>query len=397
VTPYADFLYFRVLLLVAVGPALVQGLLGRFSPRGVIVTLTAAMLGVQYGVSALGDAAGGGGALVQLGAFALLQWGVVRGFLALRRDGRRRWAFRAALLGALAPLVLARVLPAASGWHPGFLGLSYLTFRSLDVVFCIQDGLITRLSPLTFGAFLLFFPTVSAGPIDRYRRFERDVTRRRTREECLQDLDAAVHRVARGFLYKFILAALIQEHWLAPAARSADLAGTLSYMYAYTLYLFFDFAGYSAFAVAVSHLVGVHTPENFARPFLAPNIREFWNRWHVSLSWWFRDHVYMRVVMAGLRDGWFRDRHLASHAGFLCAMGLMGLWHGTQWQYVLYGLYHAVLLAGHDVFTRRFRARLPRVAPPVGRAVAVVVTFHATALGFLLFSGRLTGGAGGPG
>ena len=69
-------------------------------------------------------------------------------------------------------------------------------------------------------------------------------------------------------------------------------------MYAYSLYLFFDFAGYTAFAIGVGYLFGIHTPENFQRPFLARDIRDFWNRWHISLSWWFRDHVYMRFVMA---------------------------------------------------------------------------------------------------
>jgi membrane protein involved in D-alanine export len=162
-------------------------------------------------------------------------------------------------------------------------------------------------------------------------------------------------------------------------------------MYAYTLYLFFDFAGYSAFAIGFSYLFGVHTPENFRRPFLASNIREFWNRWHVSLSWWLRDHVYMRFVMAATKRSWFPNRHLASHVGLVLALGLMGLWHGTQWQYVLYGLYHGVLLVGHDVFSRRIAPRLPHLPGFLRVPLSVLVTFHAVAFGFLLFSGRFTG------
>src|SRR5262252_8402511 len=112
------------------------------------------------------------------------------------------------------------------------------------------------------------------------------------------------------------IAALIKQYWLDAVEGGHGFANTVSYMYAYSLYLFFDFAGYSAFAIGVSYLFGVHTPENFRRPFLASDIRDFWNRWHMSLSFWFRDHVYMRFVMAATRHGWFGDRHVGAYIGF---------------------------------------------------------------------------------
>ena len=111
----------------------------------------------------------------------------------------------------------------------------------------------------------------------------------------------------------------------------------------------------------------------------------------MSLSWWLRDHVYMRFVMAATKRSWFPNRHLASHVGLVLALGLMGLWHGTQWQYVLYGLYHGVLLVGHDVFSRRIAPRLPHLPGFLRVPLSVLVTFHAVAFGFLLFSGRFTG------
>src|SRR5213079_2515277 len=175
--------------------------------------------------------------------------------------------------------------------------------------------------------FLFFFPTISAGPIDRYQRFAADWRKRRTRAEFLIDLDSAVHRIFRGFLYKFIVAALIKQYWLERAASSGSLMALVSYMYAYSFYLFFDFAGYSAFAIALSYLFGIHTPENFDRPFLARNIRDFWNRWHISLSWWFRDHIYMRFVMAASKRHWFKNKYVVSPLGFFMTFGLMGLWH----------------------------------------------------------------------
>jgi membrane protein involved in D-alanine export len=153
--------------------------------------------------------------------------------------------------------------------------------------------------------------------------------------------------------------------------------------------LFFDFAGYSAFAVGLSYLFGIHTPENFDKPFQARNIRDFWNRWHVSLSAWFRDHVYMRFVLAAAKGRWFRSTRVASQVGSLLAMGLMGLWHGTTWYYVAYGVYHGALLAGHDAFTRWNERSNFWGDGPLWRAASVLVTFHFVAFGFLIFSGRL--------
>ena len=155
----------------------------------------------------------------------------------------------------------------------GFLGISYVTFRALDVVFCLRDKVIALPPTLDFLAFLFFFPTISSGPIDRYRRFTADWRKRRTRAEFLLDLNHAVHRLFRGFFYKFIVAALIKQYWLDRAAEGAGFGALVSYMYAFSLYLFFDFAGYSAFAIAFSYLFGVHTPENFNHPFIARDIR----------------------------------------------------------------------------------------------------------------------------
>ena len=167
------------------------------------------------------------------------------------------------------------------------------------------------------------------------------------------------------------------------------MLGTVSYMYGYSLYLFFDFAGYSAFAVGVSHLLGIRTPENFNRPFLAANIKDFWNRWHISLSTWIRDHIYMRFLLAATKGRWFAGKYTASYLGFFLAFGLMGLWHGIEPYYLLYGLYHGALLVGHDLFTRWNKPRRVWGDGPLWRATGILVTFHLVCLGFLLFSGRI--------
>jgi membrane protein involved in D-alanine export len=265
-----------------------------------------------------------------------------------------------------------------------------VTFRSLDVLIGIQDGVIQRLDPIRYLSFLLFFPAISSGPIDRYRRFSDDWERQRSTSEVLVDIDAGIHRIFTGFLYKFVLAALIQQHWMDPVSQQAGILPVASYMYAYTLYLFFDFAGYSAFAVGFSHLLGVRSPENFDRPFLARDIRDFWNRWHMSLSSWFRDHIYNRFIFSALKGRWFRSPQLASTAGYLLTMGLMGLWHGTAAHFLAYGLYHGILMAITSMLDRRFRANRLLNSPAWSwRLASIFLTFHLVAFGLLIFSGRL--------
>jgi membrane protein involved in D-alanine export len=403
--PYADFFYFGILLYVALPTLLVRRLLG-FS-RAWVWLATAAMLAVQYGTIAHllpvtapegSCVSGGSPAFGRLGevrdiwvvmACGLFQWNVGQAFLRMRARTSWYWPFPAALALTLLPLIGARFLPlAVPGSQLGFVGISYMTFRSLDVVFGIRDRLIVSLPADEFLAFLFFFPTISSGPIDRYRRFRNDWNRSREPAEFWTDLDGAVQRIFTGFLYKFILAACIKSYWIDHLAHGG-LLNTLSYMYGYSLYLYCDFAGYSAFAVGVSYLLGIHTPENFNRPLLAANIKDFWNRWHISLSNWLRDNVYMRFTLAATKGRWFSGKYSASYVGFFLTFGLMGLWHGIEPYYLLYGLYHGTLLVGHDRFTRWNKSRQVWGNGPLWRAAGTLLTFHLVCLGFLLFSGRI--------
>jgi membrane protein involved in D-alanine export len=170
--------------------------------------------------------------------------------------------------------------------------------------------------------FIFFFPSISSGPIDRYERFSEDWKQERTTNGYLTDLDSAVHHIFTGFLYKFILASLIKTYWLDVVVSQAGFTATLSYMYAYSLYLFFDFAGYSAFAIGFGRVFGIKMPENFNAPFLAVDIRDFWNRWHISLSTFFRDHVYNRFVFC-TKTSLVPNKYIASYLGSFLSMGLM--------------------------------------------------------------------------
>lgn len=381
--PYADFTYFGLLLYIVI-PTIVLGLIGWANWRWVLFA-TVVVCVVQFeDVLTLRP----GWHLAELWVVAgYAAWQLIVALILLR--WRSRGMFYAAMTLAVLPLAVAKYLPhIASGSELGFAGISYVTFRALDVIFSIRDGVIKSIAPVQYVAFLFFFPTISSGPIDRYRRFGQDWQRRRSRAEFLTDLDTAVERIFRGFLYKFLIAALIRTYWVDRVEHGGGLH-VLSYMYGYTLYLFFDFAGYSAFAIGFSHLLGIHTPENFNLPFLSKNIRDFWNRWHISLSFWFRDHIYMRFLLSAAKGKWFKGKHTANYLGLFLTFGLMGVWHGTEWFYLLYGAYHAALLSGYDWFARWNKQSKVWGDGPWWRFGNVVLTIHAVAFGLLIFSGRL--------
>jgi membrane protein involved in D-alanine export len=384
---YGDFTYFGLLLYIVV-PTVVLGLFGWIGKRWILFT-TALVLTVQLsGKLRIPTPAFELREIWFFAAFGVWQTVLAFAFLKLRKPRFLVWP---AVALSIAPLVLAKAFPlqtpAGTATH---LGLSYITFRVLDVILSIHDGVIRKLSLRTLLAFVFFFPVISSGPIDRYRRFEKDFDKRRTRAEFLDDLDVAIARVFRGFLYKFVLAMLIHVKWIEPLSKMSGPLALCGYMYAYTFYLFFDFAGYSAFAIGFSRLFGIRTPENFDLPFLSRNIRDFWNRWHISLSFWFRDHIYMRFLIAATKAKWFKGRHTANYVGLFITFGLMGLWHGTAKHYILYGLYHATLLCGFDWFARWNKERKIWPDTRVGRIGSIFVTFHVIAFGLLLFAGKLT-------
>jgi len=386
--PYSGLTYF-VLILVPAIPAVYLGLRGRRVVPWILLA-SVGMLVVHVGNQPTDLPGAPVNVLWIVAGYLLLQWAAARGLLHVRSRRATPFGFALALFVALVPLVIVKFMAVhdpARGF--GFLGISYLSFRVFDVLLGINDRLITVLSPATYFSYLLFFPTASAGPIDRYRRFLGDVSAPRSRPEFLKDLDEGVALLFRGLLYKFILAAVIETRWLEPASGGRTLASIISYTYAYSGFLFFDFAGYSALAIGVARVFGVRVPPNFDRPFLAGNIVEFWNRWHISLSAWFRDHIYMRIVLVATKKKWFQSRYTASYLAFAVSFVLMGLWHGFRIYFLLYGAYHATLLIGHSLVNRWARGRPALVGSGGWRLLGKLVTFNAVCFGFLIFSGHL--------
>lgn len=374
--PFSGLLFFYLLFL-GLLPAVVLGLLGKkLHYYGIF--LCAAMLVIVFWQN---------GQLAALALFFL--WEMALCCLFWRLPKRTRPLLWAAVILALGPLGLIKL---GEVWQPfslfRLMGASYMSFRAVQVLLDIYDGRLQKLRPVALGYFLLFFPAVSSGPIDRYRRFLSDLDRPPDREHYRTLLAQGIWKLAGGCVSAVVVSGFIQQYWLA-ALPASGFGATLSYMYGYTFYLFFNFAGYSSMAIGTGYLLGIQMPENFNQPFLSVDMKDFWSRWHISLSTWLRDYLYSRFVMKSLKQKRFSNPRTASYLSYVLNMMAMGAWHGLQPQYLLYGVYHSALMCLNEVLDLHCKPFRSFKNHGAGQVVCVLVTFHLFSFGLLIFSGRL--------
>lgn len=314
---------------------------------------------------------------------------LIKVYVFLRKRFSQKWVAWIAGVLSILPLIIVKISPTLFNRPIGFLGISYLTFKVVQMVIEIYDGLIEEVNILEFSYFLLFFPTISSGPIDRSRRFMDDIRDIPSKKEYTEMLGYGIKSAMRGIAYKFIIAYLINSYWIDAIPKNHSFLSTLNYMYGYSLFLFFDFAGYSSIAIGAGYILGVRVPENFDKPFISKDIKEFWNRWHMSLSFWFRDYLYTRFVMTALKKKWFKNRLSASYIGFIITMFVMGIWHGIDWHYIIYGLYHGVLIVATDYFQKKSNIYKKYKNNIWWKFASIAITFNIVCFGLLLFSGYL--------
>ncbi|MBR3317758.1 MAG: D-alanyl-lipoteichoic acid biosynthesis protein DltB [Atopobiaceae bacterium] len=286
------------------------------------------------------------------------------------------------------PLVAYKVGVLFTPDFPGFLGISYITFKSVQVLLEVHDGLIDDMSVAEYLGFLCFFPTFTSGPIMRSRPFVDDARTSLTRDGYLERFYRGAGWFVLGALYKFVGAALAQwAMWFVPAAVGNGAPGWLAGVFGYGMYLFFDFAGYSNMAMGLGLMLGVEVPRNFRAPFVAIDIKDFWDRWHISLSTWLRDFVFMRFSAFALGRKLFKSRVTCACVGFMLNMVLMGAWHGLTPAYLVYGLYHGVLLAVCHLMQKKWKFYKKHKRDRWFRIVSWAVTMMAVFFGFALFGG----------
>lgn len=272
------------------------------------------------------------------------------------------------ILGA----VLSRPIPPAGLLAP--VGISFFTFKGMSYVLDVYRGgpAAARFSDVLL--YISFFPQVTAGPITRFAQFAPQLESRAIGPEKTA---RGLRRFIVGLGKKLLLSALAASVADSAFALGGELDIRMAWLgaLAYTVQIYYDFSGYSDMAIGLGMVFGFDTPENFLYPYAAASITEFWRRWHVSLSQWFRDYLY--IPLGGGRRGRWR-RALNKALVFL----LCGLWHGASWTFLLWGAWHALLSALESLGVIDC-GRLGRSGP--GRAVCHAYTLAAVCLGFVIF------------
>jgi alginate O-acetyltransferase complex protein AlgI len=254
------------------------------------------------------------------------------------------------------------------------LGVSFFTFEFVHFAADSYQGKIQRPNISEYAAFILFFPTMVAGPIKRFQDFGPKLRAARFDPALAAQ---GVTRILAGLAKKHALAdtfALWAHKLNGPELYTAHGYQIAGWILAFGMQIYFDFSGYSDIAIGSGYLFGIVIPENFDWPYISRNISEFWRRWHISLSTWIRDYVY--IPLGGSRKGEGR-----AVANLLIAFTASGIWHGAAYNFVTWGLWHGVLLVLH----RLWRQRLPRLADRVPAFVAILYTFVTVNLGWAFF------------
>lgn len=321
--------------------------------------------------------------VVYLVAFIIYQYLLVM----LSNRLEKKWLKTLSLLSVV-PLVINKIFAITSLHLMAFIGISYMSFKTIQIMIEISDGIIKeKYSFLDYLQFLLFFPTVSSGPIDRSRRFFDDIKTIMPREAYLELAGTGVYRVVLGLLYKIMFSTYVYQ-MLSALKNTGTLTYSVKYMYLYTLYLFFDFAGYSLMAVGTSNILGVQTPMNFNKPFLSIDIKDFWTRWHITLSTWLRDFVFSRVLMNAMKKKLFKSRLQNASFAYMVNMCVMGFWHGLSISYVVYGVYHGFLMAGFEWYQKKSKFYKKNKNKTWYKLTSWFVTMHLVFIGFFIFSGE---------
>lgn len=324
--------------------------------------------------------------LVLLMTYLFIEWINIRTYLLFRKKYKRnRLYYYISLFIAMAPLIINKLTEGNLNLF-AFLGISYISFKTIGIIIEIYDGLIKEVEFSDYLPFMIFMPTMSSGPIDRFRRFKDDLDHEMGGSEYTELIGTGLFRFTLGYAYKFVISLFLYKY--LQRAMDFTMIKTFAYMYIYGFYLFFDFAGYSLMAVGTANILGINTPMNFNKPFISINIKDFWNRWHMSLSYWFRDFVFSRIVKNILKKKIFKNMTSIAFTSYIINMFIMGAWHGLTKSYLLYGLYHGLLLALNELYEQKSSFYKNNKDSLVYRIGSWFITFQLIMFGFFIFSGR---------
>lgn len=261
------------------------------------------------------------------------------------------------------------------------LGISFFTFEFIHYLFEIYRGNKPVNSFVLFALFAAFFPTQIAGPVKRYPDFVAQMLEEK--KPHLSDFDEGVPLIITGMAKKLLLAnnlsTFVQMGFADPSAFGAIELWLFAYAFAFQIY--FDFSAYTDIGRGSAMLFGYHIPINFNLPFIAANMADFWKRWHISLSTWLRDYLFIPI-------GGSRGTKWQVNWNLFVTMALGGLWHGASWNFVVWGIYHGLCLIVHREFVG-LKAMLPQLQKfwesKIFHALSMLLTFNAVVVGCVFF------------
>ena len=254
------------------------------------------------------------------------------------------------------------------------IGISFYTFQSMSYTIDVYRSRVRPVSSLwDFALYVSLFPQLVAGPIVRFHEIDHEI---RNRKSTTRDFAEGAVRFMFGLMKKVVIAdsvALIAESTFSLPTGRLTTAGAWLGVLAYTVQIYFDFSGYSDMAIGLGRMFGFTFPENFRRPYSALSITDFWRRWHVTLSNWFRDYLYVPL-------GGSHGDKVSTYRNLGLVFLITGLWHGANWTYVVWGAYHGVLLIIERVTNQR-----PVGDHAPGSWIRRALTFFAVVIGWVLF------------
>lgn len=262
------------------------------------------------------------------------------------------------------------------------VGISFYTFQTMSYTIDIYRKKIKPTKNfIDFALFVSFFPLLLAGPIQRASNLLPQISKSRqvTRENILTGLNLVLLGYFKKVAIADTLAPIVENIFSAPEGMSSGLLWTGAY--AFTFQIYGDFSGYTDIARGIARMLGFELMENFNAPYLSRNMTEFWRRWHISLSTWLRDYLY--IPLGGNRKGKGR-----TYSNIMMTMLLGGLWHGAAWNFVFWGLLHGAYLAGHRMFFRSNKLEFswPRsLSGWTANIIKVFFTFHLVAITWVFF------------
>ncbi len=233
------------------------------------------------------------------------------------------------------------------------LGISFYTFQTMSYTIDVYRGTVkANRNFIDFATYVTLFPQLIAGPIVRYKEIENELTNRVVTSQLFAN---GIERFIVGLAKKMIIANncafLVDGIFALPASEISPLTAWLG-LIAYSFQIYFDFSGYSDMAIGLGKMFGFNFPENFNYPYISKSVREFWRRWHITLSNWFKDYLY--ISLGGNRKGSF-----TTYINLLIVFFITGLWHGANWTFIVWGLFHGIFLILERIGLRNILKKLP--------------------------------------